>query len=229
MNETHLGTMPMPAVFSHRYSSLTLGFGKAESTTAKLFFSQVRDRFRPSYGRMAQDFPRQCVFIGTTNQDEYLKDYTGNRRYWPIRCGQINKQYIIDNRDQLWAEAVHLFGKGGHWWPDKNVAELFFDEQDARLQLDPWHYKIEDFLRSTTAGFVTADQVINEAIKKDDAHVTRADQNRIAPIIKAIGWVKGRKVVVIGGEKIQRHGYIKPDGWKSKKSEFKQENAFEDE
>jgi len=192
-------------------------FNKAESTTAKMFFSQIRDRYRPSYGHMSQDFPRQCVFVGTTNQDEYLKDYTGNRRYWPVKCLDINAQWVRDNRDQLWAEAMHGFNAGDVWWPEgDDETRLFAREQDSRLQLDPWHYPIEDYLRSSTYEHVTADEVITEAIKKDHAHVTRADQNRLAPILKALGWSKKR--ISIQGR--QRHGYARPVSWKITKPDI---------
>ncbi|MGG2035188.1 VapE domain-containing protein [Pseudomonas aeruginosa] len=59
-------------------------FNKADSTKAKQFFSASVDTFREKYGRRSRDVPRQCVFVGTTNQEEYLKDTTGNRRYWPV-------------------------------------------------------------------------------------------------------------------------------------------------
>ena len=201
-------------------------FNKAESTTAKSFFTQTRDRYRPSYGRMVQDFPRQCVFIGTTNQDEYLKDYTGNRRYWPVKCLKIDVQWARINRDQLWAEAVHLYsqttldadtGRTLHlhpWWHNEDEKIFFETEQDARLQQDPWHYPIEDWLRSGTFECVTADEVINNAVKKDNAHVTRADQNRLAPIMKALGWDKERRMMGAAGNKYQRHVYVRPDSWK---------------
>ena len=186
-------------------------FNKAESTTAKMFFSQIRDRYRPSYGHMAKDFNRQCVFCGTTNQDEYLKDYTGNRRYWPVKCVDINAQWVRDNRDQLWAEAVHLYNQGATWWPEgDDETRLFTREQDARLQPDPWQFPIEDHLHSTTLDHITADDIIRDVLKLDYPHANRQAQNRIAPIMKALGWDKKRITV----NRQQVRAYIRPLSWK---------------
>lgn len=191
-------------------------FNRAESTTAKMFFSQRRDRYRPSYGQMAQDFPRQCVFAGTTNQDEYLKDYSGNRRYWPVYCCAAHADLMRDQRDQLWAEAVHRYQRGERWWPDDANKNLFEDEQDARLQVDPWHYPVERFLREWLPSdiritWVTADEVLT-AIGRDTSHASRADQTRLAPIMKALGWHKTRKLISVK-PRIQKHVYERPADW----------------
>lgn len=186
-------------------------FNKAETLSAKLFFSQLRDRYRPSYGQHSQDFPRQTVFIGTTNQGEYLKDYTGNRRYWPVRCQQVELEALTQMRDQLWAEALARYLDGEAWWPDDATRSVFEAEQDQRMQVDPWQYPIEDYLRSTTAEYMTAADVISNAIEKDKAQVTRADQTRLSPIMKALGWKNTRKRVLVGGQKVQRHVYIRTE------------------
>lgn len=188
-------------------------FNKAENTAAKLFFSQQRDRYRPSYGVMAQDFPRQCVFIGTTNQDEYLKDYTGNRRYWPVMCTKINIQALADFRDLLWAEAFHAYQSGERWWvdgPDETV--LFESEQDDRMQADPWESLLQDFLDSTNDEYFTAADLLINCIKLDGGHMTRAHTNRLAPIMKAMGWKNVRRWISFGPsiKKVQRRVYVRP-------------------
>ena len=89
----------------------------------KAFMSRAIDHYRPSYGRRSQDFPRQCVFAGTTNADTYLGDETGNRRFWPVKVGHIDLAGLREVRDQLWAEAVAAFKAGEKWWLTADAGE----------------------------------------------------------------------------------------------------------
>ena len=81
---------------------------RAELARAKAFLSQQTERFRLPYGRRIIHVPRQCVFVGTTNADSWLKDETGGRRFWPLPCHQIDLEGLRRDRDQLWAEALQL-------------------------------------------------------------------------------------------------------------------------
>lgn len=84
---------------------------KSESEHTKAFMTIQVDEVRLAYERRVAPFPRQCVFMGTTNASEYLKDQTGNRRWWPIPVLKpvIDTDRIVAERDQIWAEAVHLY------------------------------------------------------------------------------------------------------------------------
>jgi putative DNA primase/helicase len=79
----------------------------------KAFISAKADRYRPSYGKVVEKFPRQCVLAGTTNNKKYLRDRTGNRRFWPVPVRhRINIPWVRKWREQLLAEAYVLFLEG---------------------------------------------------------------------------------------------------------------------
>lgn len=121
---------------SFKYSDFTIIKGVITGRT---------DSFRPPYGRASLDVPRRFVLSGTVNDDVYLRDTTGNRRFVPISCGTntINIDWIRINRDQLFAEAVNLFRQGYQWWTDPPG---IFDMQAARVIYDPWEAHVDAIL-----------------------------------------------------------------------------------
>lgn len=93
------------------------GYTRAEENASKQFLSRQVDVFRQAYGRRTQEFPRQCVFFGSSNQYEFLKDITGNRRFWPIdiEAQKPTKNVYVNlpgEVDQIWAEAVVRYKNG---------------------------------------------------------------------------------------------------------------------
>ena len=90
-----------------------VGFSKAEVTLIKGFISKRKDKVRLAYAKRAAEYPRQCVFMGSTNEIEYLRDSTGGRRFWPITCTviEIDTDRLIRNVDQIWAEVRFLYAE----------------------------------------------------------------------------------------------------------------------
>lgn len=190
-------------------------FNKAESTKAKQFFSAFVDTYRQSYGRRTVDVPRQCVFAGTTNQDEYLKDTTGNRRYWPVLCTSVDIPLLREIRDQLWAEALARYRAGERWWVEKHEAEEFAEQQDARYMVDVWEYPIQDWLEQPERhDVVTGDQIFRDALGLDLGHWGRPEQMRVGHIMHRLGW-RRKRLSTPGRSGRRPWGYAKPASWRA--------------
>jgi hypothetical protein len=116
-------------------------FSRTETSKVKQVITCTTDHFRPSYGRRAVDHPRMCVFAGMTNHDNWSKDETGARRFWPITCVEIDLDGIRNAREQLFAEAVARF-KGGETWWEMPALETT-REQELRYDTDVWQQDIE--------------------------------------------------------------------------------------
>lgn len=168
----------------------------------KSWVSRQVDRVREPYGRRAMDIPRSNVFAATTNETEYLQDSTGNRRFWPIRCKKISLVDLSEERDQLWAEAVHLYRSGAKWWlPDELRIDAKADQQ-MRRDLDPWQDMIATFVeRQLSAGrdITTARIMSNECLDIRTDLQTRKAQQRIVAILNELGFEK--KQVRIEGDR----------------------------
>ena len=164
---------------------------RAEDAALKAFISRPVERYRPSYGRNEVIQHRQCVFIGTTNKAAYLRDETGGRRFWPVKVGVIDTEALKRDRDQLFAEAVHLYHAGGQWWPDSAFeAEHIKPQQEARFEADVWEEPISEFLRINGERNVTLGEVARGALQIENQKIGTADQRRIAAILERIGWVR---------------------------------------
>jgi predicted P-loop ATPase len=182
---------------------------RAEASQLKQFISRATERYRPSYGRLEVHEPRQCVFIGTTNKDAYLRDETGGRRFWPIKTGAIDLEALEADRDQLFAEAVHEYRRGAQWWPDKQFEhEHIAPEQEGRYEADVWETLVRDYLdgedRVTLLGVAVEAlkfevepprHMDGEPIPARGTAINRlgtADQRRLAAILTNLGWEQKR-------------------------------------
>ena len=128
------------------------GMNTTKADTLKSFLSAQQDKYRPAYGRETVTNKRQCIIIGTSNEREFLKDDTGNRRFWPIDVGKNAPTKNVFTElpeviDQMWAEAYMLWILGESLYPDAEMAEEAEREQEAHRHEDPRKGIIEEFLK----------------------------------------------------------------------------------
>lgn len=185
---------------------------KTDITDVKKFITETVDQYRPVHGKNMIDRDRRCVFIGTTNERQYLKDATGNRRFWPVPCGDVKVGELAADRDQLWAEAVARYRKGEAWWiEDKaQLAQAETIQSDRSMQ-DPWGELIDAWLdapENQTITFVTSARVLADALRVDRARMNRADEMRVADHLDKRGWKHVRRTPAPGQKRVW--GYDRP-------------------
>jgi Virulence-associated protein E/Bifunctional DNA primase/polymerase, N-terminal len=160
-------------------------FGRADVTAVKRVLSCAIDRFRPPYGRLTEDFPRRGIFAGTTNRDDWAKDDTGGRRFWPLRCSAVDVEWVEENRLQLLAEAVHeVTVEDLPWWIVPASAAV---EQADRRQEDPWEEQIVGHVNGSTEVRIVD---VLDAIGIPVERRTRAELLRVASVLRHLGYTR---------------------------------------
>jgi predicted P-loop ATPase len=191
------------------------GLRRAEIEKVKAFASRTHDRARPAYGRRRFDAPRRCIFIATTNEDEYLKSQTGNRRFWPVAVGSIDIEGLRRDRDQLWAEAAQADSGGEAITLAPELLATVARAQDSRREHDPW----DDLLAAVNGITYTAadgmgeeERISTEELYK--AHlgipatekVNTAHHQRLKRVMQRLGW-QGPRFIWFGAG--QKRGYFR--------------------
>jgi predicted P-loop ATPase len=167
---------------------------KAEANHLKAFMTRNVERYRPSYGRSQVVQPRQCVFIGTTNEATYLRDPTGARRFWPVAVGAIAIHALRADRDQLFAEAFQAYQDGALWYPDaKFEKEHIAPEQMSRYESDPWEEPIRQHLMMFKPETVCIQWLLEIVLHLDVSRRSRRDSNRVVDVLKVLGWRRLKK------------------------------------
>lgn len=160
---------------------------RAEVTAFKAFVTRQVEKYRPAYRRREIEWRRQCVFVGTTNKSIYLKDETGSRRFWPVRCRSIDLQALEYERDQIWAEAVHLYRTGHPWHiAERDLLQQAETEQQARYDEDVWADKVAEFVSDKNK--VTIGEILEQGLGVTTSRQDRTGQNRIMKILTHLGW-----------------------------------------
>ena len=174
-----------------------------EAEAVKAYITSQEDSYRPPYGKHVQTIPRRCMFIGTTNNPQFLTDKTGNRRFYPVKCRSF--AYELYNHEaevknyirQAWAEAVHLYKEGKlQPFAKKEVLEQIKAMQELAME-DDWRTgAITQYLedqKKAPGSTVCVIELWHRALKEpEEAKPTRKDSIEISQIISSIpGWIQG--------------------------------------
>jgi predicted P-loop ATPase len=159
---------------------------KSELTAAKNFLTLREDTYRLPYGTRSETRPRRMVFAATTNESEYLRDQSGNRRFWPVECTAIDLASLARDRDQIWAEAVVRYRRHEPWHlhSDEEIAVASL-EQEKRRESDPWEERVAKHAAANRE--FTASEVLS-AIGVSLDRQTQRDKNRLSRILQALGY-----------------------------------------
>ena len=162
--------------------------GKAHAAI-KAFMSRKEDRFRPPYGRRPITQPRQCLFAGTTNEDEFLSDSTGNLRYYCVHIEQADLAWIEQNRTQLWAEAVALYRAGAKHYFDADEDKEALAKQNRRFeQVHPWQQQVEAFVRRSKVPTLTVLDAMTKVLELPVHQQNHQQKVQVVAILRALGF-----------------------------------------
>lgn len=168
---------------------------KGQIEAVKNFLTRTKDSVRKPYSRFTEDVLRQNVFIGSTNEEKVLIDQTGNRRFWPVEVGELNREGLLRAREGLWAESLHLWRTGEPWWPSKPLEALCAEAQAKHTQELPWEEEILCWLtayseRFDKSGGVTMSEVMRECVGKEMGGWVAADCRQVATILRKLGYYR---------------------------------------
>lgn len=175
-------------------------FGKAADEIIKHIITERFFEERRPYGRVSTVFKRSGIFCGTTNLDEILRDPTGSRRFLIINCGDINTDYLSENRDQLFAEGLIAHTSNPQWWKPPEGAD---EHQHAASVTDSWEPLIEKWLEGKCEAIrypdhinlrnVHISDVLHYALGVEAQHQDMQRQKRVSSILRTIGYRKSNK------------------------------------
>lgn len=185
------------------------GIRKASTHELKRFLSTARDKYRRAYGRDARTYSRQCVIVGSTNDQKYLFDQTGNRRFWPVRAGKARLDKFREDVDQLWAEAVVREAADESIVLSEHLWEVAAELANLRLIEDAFAAVLHDWLANRT-GRVSMDSV-KLLLGFEGGRLSPIEVQRIKTEMDRLGWEEktNRLHDLSQREKTQRRGFAR--------------------
>lgn len=195
-------------------------FKRKDVSAVKSFLSSQYDVLRVPYGRSVERFPRACVIVGSTNQDEFLTDPTGARRFWVLPVSKpVDWQSLKLERDEIWSAAVHLYKTGHPFILTKEEGEASARQNLVFETTHPWLIPIKDWLQEDGIAKheIRINDILNHCLKIELSRQGRSEQMQVADCLKRLGWKKRQTregSVWVSPERQQMQDYFPEDGQK---------------
>lgn len=187
------GKLQVHSAWIHEWPEIEAIFRRSHNDDMKGFIASATDNFRKPYGRNNEFVRRSSIFAGTTNQEVFLTDPTGNRRFVVIEVtGEIPIEQVRAMRDQLWAEAVAAYQDGERFYFDKAEESEKEGLLEQYQQTDPWEHEVTLHLVRTRAASVIINDVLTGALKLEKKDLSDFAQKRVGAILRRLGWKRGR-------------------------------------
>lgn len=185
------------------------GLSRGASDHVKSLLSRQYDRSRLAYGRITEERPRQFIFIGTTNEKEFLRDETGNRRFWPVEVKRMDLKGLREMRDQLWAEAYEKEQKNGKLMlPEELRATAEAIQEEHRVMDNPYLDLLKEKLDGHNDTRITSSALM-EMMDIEAGKVSNAQYKTLRSAMNELGWAYKKSLKV--GKSVSG-GYVKGRG-----------------
>ncbi len=170
--------------------------GRANSQI-KAFLTATHDTFRAPYKSRAEELARHVVFAATTNERSILSDSTGARRFWVVQCTSVDREYLEQNRSQVWAEALVAFRKrhpraDGQWWLNDTEESMLREMQMHYQVTDSWSQLIEEYIETKKSGWYTTTEIMSGPLQILPHLMNQTKQKRVAETLRRLGFTKKR-------------------------------------
>lgn len=182
---------------------------KAEHSRTKSFISSQVDKYRPPYGHHVERKPRQVVLVGTTNEEQFLSDSSGSRRFVPVMLPNgvsADLSWLRTNRDQLWAEAKARYDAGESWWYEGEESERLARQSEAHNQEDGWDESVLQHLKNMQSmpvppggKVITTNYMLLNAIGMVQKDITPRHMQHMASVLKRLGYAQAPRPRIVGG------------------------------
>lgn len=185
------------------------GMRRSDIDHVKAMLSRQVDKARLAYARLPTEHPRQCVIIGTTNDSQYLRDMTGNRRFWPVKVRQFDLEALRRDRDQLWAEVATREAAGEDIRLPAALWLVAGEQQAAREIGDPFYDMLSERLEGIEKGKVRASDIWEIVGLGEEAKARRGQNEnlRVSAAMQKLGWRRPKSKLRFDGR--PQHAWVK--------------------